>query len=168
MPRSSVCAEIGVWKGDFSKCIQKITSPKTLHLIDPWEFQNEFPERMFGGAVAKNQLDMDRIYEGVRKRFNNYTNVIIHRGKSERVLPEFKDAYFDWVYIDGNHYYEYVINDLRICLSKVKPGGIIAGDDYTWGEQEGFPIKRAIHDFIRENNLEDNLQILDSQFMIKL
>lgn len=168
MPRSSLCAEIGVWKGDFSQQIQTLTSPKKLHLIDPWEFQSEFPDRMYGGYVAKNQLDMDNIYEGVRKRFNNYPNVLLHRGKSEKVLQEFEDAYFDWVYIDGNHYYEYVLNDLRLCLSKVKPGGTIAGDDYKWGEKEGFPVKRAVRDFIKENGLEDNLQILGSQFMIKL
>jgi predicted O-methyltransferase YrrM len=131
-------------------------------------FQNEFPERFYGGSVAKNQLDMDRICEGVRNRFNNYPNVIVHRGRSEEVLQEFEDAHFDWVYIDGNHSYEYVLNDLRICLSKVKCRGIIAGDDFTWRAKEGFPVKRAVYDFIEENDLEDNLQILGSQFMIKL
>ena len=168
MPRSSLCAEIGVWKGDFSVQIQTVRAPQKLHLIDPWEFQSEFPDRMYGGDVAKNQLDMDKIYEDVRERFKDNPNVLIHRGKSEKVLQEFEDAYFDWVYIDGNHYYEYVLKDLRLCLSKVKPGGIIAGDDYEWGEKEDFPVKRAVQDFVKENALEENLQILGSQFIIKL
>ncbi len=168
MPRAAVCAEIGVWKGNFSLLIEKITSPNKLHLIDPWQFQNEFPDRMYGGDIAKNQMDMDLIYEDVRNRFNNYQNVMIHRGKSEEVLQEFEDAYFDWIYIDGNHYYEYVLKDLQISLLKVKPGGIIAGDDYRWGEKEGFPVKRAVQDFIEENNLENNLELLGSQFIIQL
>lgn len=168
MPRSAVCAEIGVWKGDFSMCIQNLTSPKKLHLIDPWMLQNEFPERMYGGSVAQNQEDMDRIYEGVRMKFNSHQNVIFHRGMSEEVLSEFEGAYFDWVYIDGNHYYEYVLKDLRTCLLKVKKGGVIAGDDYEWGEKEGYPVKRAVHNFIEENNLESNIEVLGSQFIIRL
>jgi hypothetical protein len=50
MSKGSVCAEIGVWKGDYSDLILTITSPKKLHLIDPWEFQSEFSERMWWGC----------------------------------------------------------------------------------------------------------------------
>jgi len=168
MPKGAVCSEVGVWKGDFSDRILSITSPKKLHLIDPWEFQSEFPERMYGGSVAKNQNDMDAIYQGVIKRFSNRPNVVFNRGKSKKIISEFKDNYFDWVYIDGNHYYEYVLNDLNYCLQKVKPGGFITGDDYTWGEKYCFPVKQAVLDFIRENDLERNLKVLGSQFIIKI
>jgi predicted O-methyltransferase YrrM len=138
-----------------------------LHLIDPWEFQGEFPERMYGGSVAKSQRDMDLIYSDVEKRFSNYENIILNRGRSEEILHQFHDGYFDWVYIDGNHYYDYVTKDLDLCFLKVKPGGIIAGDDYTWGEEHGFPVKRAVHDFINSKNLRNNLKVIGSQFMIK-
>jgi hypothetical protein len=84
------------------------------------------------------------------------------------VLPKFEDAYFDWVYVDGNHSYDYVMRDLQLCRMKVKPGGIIAGDDYTWGEQEGFPVKRAVHDFTAQCYLADRLELIDSQFIIRL
>jgi SAM-dependent methyltransferase len=168
MPKKAVCAEIGVWKGDYSDRILNITSPQKLHLIDPWEFQSEFSERMYGGAVAKSQGDMDLIYEGVKKRFSEFQNVILNKGKSEKVLQEFPDRYFDWVYLDGNHYYDYVLEDLEICFSKVRKGGIIAGDDYTWGVKDGFPVKRAVHDFIAGKGLKNNLTVIVSQFMIEL
>jgi len=67
LPKDSICAEIGVWKGNFSELIFAVTRPKMLHLIDPWEFQSEFPERMYGGSVAKCQQDMNLIYESVKK-----------------------------------------------------------------------------------------------------
>ena len=41
-PKDSICAEVGVWKGEFSKQILKRTSPRMLHLIDPWMFQPDF------------------------------------------------------------------------------------------------------------------------------
>ena len=168
MPKAAVCAEVGVWKGDFSLLIQRITTPAKLHLIDAWQFQPEFPDRMYGGSMAKGQMDMDRIYEYVRKRFRKYPGVILHRGKSEEILREFEDAYFDWVYIDGNHSYDFVRADLQICLAKVRRGGIIAGDDYFWGEADRFPVQRAVQDFIESNNLRGGLEVLDTQFIIKL
>jgi Methyltransferase domain len=168
MPKSAVCAEIGVWKGDFSELIRSMTSPRKFHLIDPWEFQSEFPERMYGGSVAKSQADMDRIFEDVRVRFSGWPNIVINKGKSEHVLREFEDAYFDWLYIDGNHYYEYVLRDLQLCLSKVKPGGIIAGDDYEWGEKDGYPVRRAVQDFIAEHELTGRLKLLGSQYIIRI
>ena len=36
----------------------------------------------------------------------------------------------DWVYIDGNHTYEFVLEDLRSWYPKVRPGGLVVGDDY--------------------------------------
>jgi len=168
MPKSAVCAEIGVWKGTFSRQIREFTSPKELHLIDPWEFQGVYPERMYGGKVDKNQADMDQIYQYVKDEFKKYTNVTIHRGFSDKILHDFEDDYFDWLYIDGNHYYEFVLKDLQMTFLKVKKGGLIARDDYTWGEKEGFPVKRAVQDFVSEKKLENNLDILGSQFIINL
>ena len=34
--------------------------------------------------------------------------VEVNRGTSEDVAQNFPDEYFYWVYIDGNHLYEYV------------------------------------------------------------
>jgi Methyltransferase domain len=166
MPRHAVCAEIGVWKGGFSERILKMTEPRELNLIDPWVFQSEFPDRMFGGKVAKNSDDMEEIYQDVRKRLGSLPNVAIHRGFSGDVLKQFKDGYFDWIYIDGNHYYDFVRKDLELAYVKVKPGGYITGDDYTWGEEEAFPVKRAVQDFVKEKSIETKPEVIGDQFII--
>ena len=166
LPRRAVCAEIGVWKGGFSELILRRTRPKSLHLIDPWRFQPAYPDRFYGGSAARDQADMDAIFEDVRQRFAPARNVVIHRGTSRDVMPGFDDGYFDWVYIDANHSYEYVLGDLRLCLAKVRAGGIIAGDDWTWGEAEGWPVRRTVRDFVGEFGLEDRLTVVASQFVI--
>lgn len=168
MPQNAVCAEIGVWKGDYSNHILTITSPKRLHLIDPWEFQSEFPDRMYGGTFAKNQKDMDEIFQSVKDKFDGCTNVVINKGKSEEMLQDFPDGYLDWVYIDGNHYYEYVIKDLEICFKKVRSGGIIAGDDYYWGKEYGYPVYKAVQEFISNKRLKDRFRVIESQYLITL
>jgi hypothetical protein len=167
MPMNSVCAEIGVWRGDFSRIILKRTSPKRLHLIDPWTFQPEFPARKYGGHHAKKQEDMDKVFRGVESRFEDVENVSIHRARSEEAMAEFPDGYFDWIYLDGNHEFEFVLKDLTMGFAKVRSGGFIAGDDYGWGKKRGFPVERAVQEFVRLHSVEDHLEIFGSQYIIR-
>src|SRR6266545_2218953 len=63
-PKGSVCAEIGVWQGDFSARILDLVKPSKLHLVDPWQFVAAEPYRQarYGGLRAHGQADMDRLY----------------------------------------------------------------------------------------------------------
>lgn len=166
LPRNAVCAEIGVWKGGFSEQILRIANPRELHLVDPWTFQPKFANRMYGGSVAKSSEDMELIFQGVVDRFKHKENVTIHRGYSDEVLRGFPDKYFDWVYVDGNHYYDYVIEDLRLSYTKIKPGGLLCGDDYLW-EQDGiYHIRDAVADFVQEQGLR-RPKVIDQQFVVR-
>jgi predicted O-methyltransferase YrrM len=57
----------------------------------------------------------------------------VHRGYSNLEVPKFEDAYFDIIYIDGNHNPEYVLEDAVLCFRKLKPNGMLIFDDYGWG-----------------------------------
>ena len=168
LPRRAICAEVGVWKGEFSARIRRRTRPKMLHLIDPWRFEPAYPDYWHGGAIAKNQDDMDRICQDVKMRFANAPNVQIHRGTSSNVLSRFEDGYFDWIYVDADHRYPHVLSDLQLCLAKTKPGGFVAGDDYTWGSAGEYPVRQAVKKVVEEYGLSDKLTILRSQFIIEL
>jgi hypothetical protein len=153
LPEGSVGAEIGVWRGDFSARLLSFVRPARLHLVDPWKFEtsSSYDGARYGGAVAKNQAEMDSIYETVLRRFAQEAEtgvVVVHRGRSAQIGMQFDDAYFDWVYIDGNHLYEYVKRDLEVFATKVKPGGLLTGDDYGvrgWWEDG---VTRAVDDFV--------------------
>jgi len=169
MPKESVCAEIGVWKGDFSQRILEITSPSELHLIDPWLFQPSFPSRWYGGVKAANQSDMDEIFESVRERFANSPEVRFHRKPSEEAHSEFPNDFFDWVYVDGSHDYDSVKSDLELYFPKVKPNGFLTGDDYFLPSQEtggSAPVKQAVQDFVKENQASV-VKIIGGQFIIQ-
>ena len=168
VPKHAICAEIGVWKGEFTEHIIRVTEPKTIHLIDPWLFQEEFPGRMYGGSVAQNQQDMTEIHQLVVDKFGRHPAAEFNQGKSKDVLSTFPDNYFDWVYIDGNHYYDFVREDLEISKVKVRDGGLITGDDYRWGKAEGLPVKSAVEDFCKTHNLSNKLNIIDNQYLIQI
>jgi hypothetical protein len=170
LPKSSVGAEIGVWRGDFSARLLRVVRPAQLHLVDPWNFEPgaAYERAWYGGAVAKNQAEMDGVHESVLGRFAaeiEAGTVRVHRGPSARIGVLFDDAYFDWVYIDGNHLYEYVKSDLEVFARKVKPGGLIAGDDYGvrgWWEDG---VTRAVDEFVAHGTCEPAR--LDGQFVLR-
>ena len=165
MPQNAVCAEIGVWKGEFSDHVVRQTNPSRYVLIDPWAFQSEFPNRMFGGTVAKSQADMDAIHTSVAERFSSDRFELV-RKMSLDAAKDFADETFDWVYIDGNHYYDYVRQDLDVWLPKVKPGGFLTGDDYLWlDDDRRRSVALAVSDFV-ECHAELELMELGNQFIL--
>jgi len=134
-----VCCEVGVWKGDMSKLfLQK--NPSELHLVDPWMSQ-PIEGRMYNIA----QKRMDLIADEVAETFADDDRVYIHRDFSENV--EFEEDSFDWVYIDGNHNYKEVLQDLRDYWKYTKHGGIIVGDDFEWAG-----VEQALTEFEEEKD----------------
>ncbi|MDX9873854.1 MAG: class I SAM-dependent methyltransferase [Spongiibacteraceae bacterium] len=159
IPADSVGAEIGVHKGDFSAELLAHVRPRELHLIDPWQHEtsNIYRDAWYGGKASAGQLEMDERYQQTCDRFEEEMDdgrVIVHRGYSDEVLAGFSDDYFDWVYIDGNHLYEFVRQDLLLSLQKVRPGGMITGDDYTEGGWWEGGVKLAVDEFVREAPVE--------------
>ena len=165
LPKGAVCAEVGVWKGDFSQRILAATRPRALHLIDPWTFDPNFPQRWYGGARAGGQADMDAIHDGVAARFAGRPAVSVHRAASQDAAAAFADGTFDWVYIDGDHSMAAVLADLAAWRKKVRGGGFLCGDDYRWRDETGrLSVKDAVAKFALRFGLKPI--ILRSQFLI--
>jgi methyltransferase family protein len=170
-PKNSVCAEIGVHKGDFSAQILRTVDPEELHLVDPWRYEasDTYKEAWYGGKTKGGQSEMDERYQAVLLRFESDIRsgrVRIHRGYSSDVLDEFPDDYFDWVYIDGNHLYEFIKQDLELSFKKTKPCGYITGDDYHEGGWWQGGVKKAVDEFFREKPVQ-LITIRNGQFVLR-
>jgi hypothetical protein len=169
LPRQAVGAEVGVWKGDFSASLLRYAHPSRLHLIDPWVFQADLPRAWYGGLAAGSQSDMDAISESVRGRFATdiaQGTVVVHRATSTEALAGLDDGSLDWIYIDGNHLYQGVKDDLFAALPKVRPGGLIACDDYGspgWWEDG---VRKAVDEFVAGGHAEP-VADLGSQFVMR-
>jgi len=170
MPKNSICAEIGVLRGDFSKRILRIDNPEKLYLIDSWEFQKRDLNKIAPGCKVTSQADFDDHLLKVQERFDleiKNAQVIIEKGYSSQILEKFDDEYFDWIYIDGNHNYEFVKNDLELSLRKIKKNGYITGDDYgNRGEWWDENPTRALNEFISSNFVKF-IQIKNHQFILQ-
>lgn len=176
LPRYSRGAEIGVWRGDFSAVLLRTVRPSELHLIDPWQFEtgNEYGgpkgRAWYAGSRAKSQEDMDAICDGVRRRFAEQIDagvVRLHRASSADVAARMPPGSLDWAYIDGNHLYEYVRADLDGFARVVRPGGLLAGDDFAVSGWYQDGVQRAVIAFLGAGGGE-LLYVNHSQFLIRL
>ncbi len=167
LPKGGAVAEIGVWEGAFSRRILDICEPRELHLIDPWLYMPEFSNTGFG--KKKNEHLMEERWRNVVAAFQDDPRVKVHRATSEEALAKLPDGSLDWVYIDGNHNEPFIGNDLALCLKKVKPDGIIAGDDFNWMADElGAPVKRAVEAVLADLGDKASLKLMANQYIITL
>lgn len=147
---SGIVAEIGVAKGDFSRCIMDIVCPNELYLIDVWDsLSMSYPDK-----TMVNEKRQQKRYNAVKNYFRKFKEVEIIREKSDKSASLFPDNYFDWVYIDADHSYQGCYNDLKSFNRKVKKNGYICGHDWLAEGyyRKGFGVNDAVKDFVKENN----------------
>ena len=164
-------AEIGVHLGDFSQQVLDVVAPKTLHLIDPWQHETSsvYKNAWYGGRAKDGQREMDKRWSKVCKRFDREIaegRVNVQRGYSTEVLRTMPDEYLDWVYIDGNHLYEYVKADLALSYQKTKLGGYITGDDYIEGGWWAGGVKKAVDEF-GETLTVELIELREGQYIFR-
>jgi len=118
-------AEIGVYKGEYSKAILE-TYLGHLYLVDPWETLDpiEYDDLI---NLEDRTVNLSQCILNLKNYENRYT---IHQNKSFSAATLFEDSSLDFVYIDANHKYDFVKADLNAWYPKVRTGGIIAGHDY--------------------------------------
>ena len=132
-------AEIGVYQG------RGTSIWNTILINDGVEYEYRAIDHFEGSAEHNKSINY---YE---RTLNNLSpileNVTIIKNDSVLESKNYDNEYFDIVYIDASHEYEYVIEDIKHWLPKVKKGGIICGDDYTpaWSG-----VMRAVNEFFGE------------------
>lgn len=95
-----------------------------IYCVDPWQDYDEYPE-------YKGQQDVAwKSFNANIARYSLQDKCIVNRGFSDKIVPIFKDNFFDIIFVDGNHETEFVYKDGCMAFEKVKSGGFIVFDDY--------------------------------------
>lgn len=97
-----------------------------LHCVDPWIDYEEYPEYKGEQEIGWNTFNKNIENSPHHSKFS------VYRGFSDAVVPSFPNEYFDIIFVDGNHETDYVYRDGQMALDKVKKGGYIIFDDYTY------------------------------------
>ena len=133
MPKSAVCAEIGIDRGYFSLAILEQTIPQELFLVD---------------------ITLSRLDPASEAQLRARPEVTLIEAPSETGLASHPDASFDWIYLDADHSYGAVKKDIDALINKVKPGGYFLFNDFTlWSPANmmNYGVSRAAFEFLNAN-----------------
>jgi hypothetical protein len=123
-----IFVEVGTWQGDFSAKLLETTTCKKLYCVDPYK---HFASEEYPDAINNlTQEQFDNVFNTTRKRLERFgARIQFIRLASKDAVDIFEDNSIDFVYIDGNHEYKYVDEDINLWFPKVKNGGYLCGDD---------------------------------------
>lgn len=115
--------EVGVASGEYSKILCDANPQMTLYGVDPFIPLRDYRDYTKRDTFRRLQSEAEEKLLGLR----NYTFI---RETSMEAVKDFKDKSLDFVYIDGNHNFQNVTNDIVEWSRKIRPGGIISGHDF--------------------------------------
>lgn len=150
----SVAVEIGVHRGQFARLIMEHWPGRYMG-VDPW---NAHLDGYDNDVLA---LGKERVPCHGRDRSPDYSAALEilepYRGRCDFLLMTSEEAAkvlpddLDFVYIDANHNYEYVLKDIQLWLPKVRPGGVLSGHDVgpcRWSKDVTRAISESLGDRI--------------------
>jgi hypothetical protein len=145
-------AEIGVQRGYFSRTLLDRWRGSMLHLVDPWRHFHEGYQDIGNVSDEDHEANLRETLKNLEPHQGRYQ---VHRKLSQEAVASFADASLDFVYIDANHEYQAVVDDIHAWYPKVKPGGVLAGHDYLDGmlPAGNFGVKSAVRAFECETGL---------------
>jgi hypothetical protein len=147
-------AEIGVYRGEYSEQILRTWHGRCLFSVDPW---GEFESSEYDDVCNVSQVGQDDNFKITDQRLRPFgSRSVVIRKTSKEASEEISDESLDFVYIDAQHHYQAVKEDLALWECKVKPGGIIGGHDYLDGRIETgtYGVRRAVDEWSKERNYE--------------
>ena len=109
----------------------------------------------------QNPYSLEAVKELLQK-FNN--NVHLIKGNSNKLLIKIDMSKIDYVFLDGGHEYNTVLNDLSCCSDVINNGGTVLCDDYDLQQAPG--VKKAIDEFVKKNKF--NCSIICSNRFAKI
>jgi hypothetical protein len=149
----SVGAEIGVYRGDFSLELVK-REPRKLYLVDAWKSYDAY------ALDSINATNQDQNCIDTKFRLQKWIDegmVEVVRGMSTEVANRW-DGMLSWIFLDANHGYSFVLEDLRAWSKFIEPGGFIMCHDYTdtsaGAIAMNFGVVKAVNQFCLESEWE--------------
>lgn len=145
-----VGVEIGVANGRYSRRIMERGKVTKLYGIDPYVRHRGYMDY----TRDKTFSDMRTNAHALLDKYPNYEFIETY---SMEAVKQFKDESLDFVYIDGDHSYKAVTDDMTAWIKKLKPGGVMAGDDYIRSARDKryYDVIRAVDDFVEKNNIPE-------------
>ena len=132
-------AEIGVASGYYSQILMENIPELELLCVDSWQ----------------RRKSRNKCYPEAVQALSPYPKARLIKGFSMDVAKTVPDESLDFVYIDADHTYESVKEDINAWAKKVRKGGIVSGHDYyEFKLTKSCEVIRAVDEYVQEHGLE--------------
>ena len=147
---NSIMVEVGSWMGRSSTYVASLIkeSKKNIkfYCVDTWEGSEEHTS-IIKSLVENGKTLFDEFKKNIKEcGVEDYITPI--KMDSVKASEKFEDGSIDFVHIDAAHDYDNVLKDIKSWYPKVKPGGLVTGDDYGW---DG--VFKAVNEFFGAENI---------------
>jgi glycosyltransferase involved in cell wall biosynthesis len=133
LPNNSHIVEIGAWKGCSTSylAVEIINSKKNIKfdVIDTWKGTENEEGHMTDPDIIKYNGDIFQLFLNNIASVKHVVNPI--QLPSNKAYTLYDDKSLDFVFLDANHAYEPVKEDIKNWLPKIKDGGVFAGHDWN-------------------------------------
>jgi len=142
-------AEIGMGTGTNAMTLKRKNPELILYCVDSWEIYD-------GIHDFTDPQQMKEWQTLACHRLREYKDIHIINKLSMDTVNDFNDNSLDFVYIDANHEWPYVTQDLFYWSKKVRPGGIVSGHDYFKGQRaDGLcHVREAVHSYVEAYHIK--------------
>ncbi|MBI3211940.1 MAG: class I SAM-dependent methyltransferase [Simkania negevensis] len=136
--------EVGVFRGKNAKVLRELFPEAHLYLIDPWKPSPSYLQE--GGSISQDPQMYEEAYKEVQMLFQDDQNTTILRYTSAEAAKKLPND-LDLVFIDANHHYESVKEDIETWRVKVRPGGMLSGHNYGRNRLPG--VRQAVDEIFK-------------------
>jgi beta-1,4-mannosyl-glycoprotein beta-1,4-N-acetylglucosaminyltransferase len=132
LPDNAKIAELGVWQGRSLCSIADLIKKKNLQVcaVDIFSGTDNCMESFLAEEAKK--VDIRQVFENNLKAFGIHENVQVLQMTTTVASGFFEKNTFDFIFIDADHRYECVKEDIYNWMPLVKKGCSIAGHDIMW------------------------------------
>lgn len=139
-----VGAEIGLFRGRNARQMFREIPGLKLYGIEAYDDQ---PYSTRHKTVPRYDRNRKMMTDRMKGR-----NIEVIEKFSEEAVQDTPYDSLDFVYIDADHSYDYVMTDIILWTRRVRPGGIVSGHDYIspgdYRHKFDINVKEAVDDYI--------------------
>jgi len=152
--------EIGSWEGRSACFFLNYFKNSILTCVDTWKGSPE--------NFDNNIVDLSSVEKNFDKNIFEFENRVTKNRMQSKIFFEKNKKKFDFIYIDGSHYYDDVLNDAQEGFKVLKKNSYMLFDDYDWNFYKyGKNPINAINFFLNLNKEKIKIIYISSQVLIK-
>lgn len=132
--------EVGSWQGGSTLwLLDQVLAERggSITCVDTWEGSSEH------GFLGTMGLQLEELFDANIARSGHSEQVEKRKGRSQDVLPQLAGQLFDFIYIDGAHEADLVLQDALNAHPLLAPGGFLVFDDLAYSFTD--PKQNTIH-----------------------